>query len=116
MLYSDNGKQDPLFITNYAVINVLDVLSRIPGVGQASLFGTLNYSMRMWFDTKRLDNLKLTPADVISAIQAQNVEAPVGRIGARPIGNDQQFQMNMQTQGTADDARAVRRHRVARQP
>jgi hydrophobe/amphiphile efflux-1 (HAE1) family protein len=99
VLYSENGKQDPLFITNYAVINVLDVLSRIPGVGQASLLGTLNYSMRIWFDTKRLDNLLLTPADVISAIQAQNVQAPVGRIGARPIANDQQFQMNVQTQG-----------------
>jgi multidrug efflux pump subunit AcrB len=98
-LYSEDGKQDPLFITNYAVINILDVLSRIPGVGQAALFGTLNYSMRVWFDTKRLDNLKMTPADIISAIQAQNVQAPVGRIGARPISNDQQFQMNVQTQG-----------------
>ena len=99
MLYSENGEQDPLFITNYAIINVLDVLSRTPGVGQARLFGALNYSMRIWFDTQRLDNLQLTPADVISAIQAQNVEAPVGRIGARPIGRDQQFQMNVQTQG-----------------
>jgi hydrophobe/amphiphile efflux-1 (HAE1) family protein len=99
VLYSEGGKQDPLFITNYAVINVLDVLSRTPGVGSASLFGTLNYSMRIWFDTKRLDNLSLTPSDVIAAIQAQNVQAPVGRIGARPISNDQQFQMNVQTQG-----------------
>jgi hydrophobe/amphiphile efflux-1 (HAE1) family protein len=99
MLYSENGKQDPLFITNYAIINVLDVLSRTPGVGQARIFGALNYSMRIWFDTKRLDNLKLTPADVIAAIQAQNVVAPVGRIGARPISNDQQFQLNIQTQG-----------------
>src|SRR6201981_1893858 len=55
--------------------------------------------MRIWFDTKRLDNLLLPPADGITAIQAQNVQAPVGRIGARPIGNDQQFQMNVQTQG-----------------
>jgi hydrophobe/amphiphile efflux-1 (HAE1) family protein len=99
MLYSENGKQDPLFITNYAIINVLDVLSRTPGVGQARLFGALNYSMRIWFDTQRLDNLQLTPADVIAAIQAQNVEAPAGRIGARPIGRDQQFQLNAQTQG-----------------
>ena len=64
MLYSENGKQDPLFITNYAIINVLDVLSRTQGVGQARLFGALNYSMRVWFDTQRLDNLQLTPADV----------------------------------------------------
>jgi hydrophobe/amphiphile efflux-1 (HAE1) family protein len=98
-LHSDNGQQDPLFITNYAIINVMDVLSRLPGVGQARIFGALNYSMRVWFDTQRLDNLQLTPADVISAIQAQNVEASVGRIGARPIGRDQQFQLNIQTQG-----------------
>jgi len=99
MLYSENGEQDPLFITNYAIINVLDVLSRTPGVGQARLFGALNYSMRIWFDTQRLNNLQMTPADVIAAIQAQNVEAPVGRIGARPIGKDQQFQLNLQTLG-----------------
>ena len=98
-LYSKNGQQDPLFITNYAVINIIDVLSRVPGIGQARIFGALNYSMRIWFDTKRLDDLKLTPADLISAIQAQNVQAPVGRIGARPIGGDQQFQLNIQTQG-----------------
>src|SRR5262249_2077784 len=98
-LYSETGRVAPLFITNYAIINILDVLSRTQGVGQARLFGLLNYSMRIWFDTKRLDNLQLTPADVISAIRAQNVQAPVGRIGARPIGRDQQFQMNVQTQG-----------------
>ena len=98
-LYSDNGDQDPLFITNYAIINIIDVLSRIPGVGQAHVFGALNYSMRIWFDANRLDNLKLTTADLINAINAQNVQAPVGRIGARPIGHDQQFQMNIQTKG-----------------
>ncbi|MBV9829481.1 MAG: multidrug efflux RND transporter permease subunit [Alphaproteobacteria bacterium] len=98
-LYSDNAQQDPLFVTNYAIINIVDVLSRLPGIGQAHIFGALNYSMRIWFDTQRLDNLQLTPADIISAIQAQNVQAPVGRIGARPIGHDQQFQLNIQTQG-----------------
>ena len=99
VLYSETGEQDRLFITNYAVINLLDVLSRTPGVGQAHIFGAFNYSMRIWFDTKRLDNLQLTPGDIISAIQAQNVIAPVGRIGARPISNEQQFQLNIQTQG-----------------
>jgi hydrophobic/amphiphilic exporter-1 (mainly G- bacteria), HAE1 family len=99
MLYSENGKQDPLFISNYATINVLDEISRTPGIGQASLFGRLNYSMRIWFDIQRLVSLNLTPSDVIGAIQSQNVQAPIGRIGARPIGEDQQFQMNLQTQG-----------------
>ncbi len=71
----------------------------MPGVGQALLFGKLNYSMRIWFDTQRLTSLNLSPSDVVNAIQAQNVQAPVGRIGARPVSNDQQFQMNVQTQG-----------------
>ncbi len=99
MLYSDNGKQDPLFITNYAVINVLDEISRTPGVGQALLFGKLNYSMNIWFDTQRLTSLNLAPSDIVRAIQAQNNQAALGRIGARPISDDQQFQLNLQTQG-----------------
>ncbi|RTL51667.1 MAG: multidrug efflux RND transporter permease subunit [Bradyrhizobiaceae bacterium] len=99
VLYSDNGQQDPLFITNYAIINVLDAISRTPGVGQATLFAKMNYSMRIWFDTQRLTSLNLAPSDVIAAIRAQSVQAPVGRIGARPIGEDQQFQFNVQTQG-----------------
>ena len=99
MLYSDNGEQDPLFITNYATINVLDELSRTQGVGQASLFGLLKYSMRIWFDVDRLGSLNLAPSDVIAAIQSQNVQAAIGRIGARPIEKDQQFQLNLQTQG-----------------
>ncbi|NEV02346.1 efflux RND transporter permease subunit [Bradyrhizobium uaiense] len=99
VLYSKSADQDPLFITNYAIINVLDAISRTPGVGQASLFAKLNYSMRIWFDTQRLTSLNLAPSDVIAAIRAQSVQAPVGRIGARPISNDQQFQFNVQTQG-----------------
>jgi hydrophobe/amphiphile efflux-1 (HAE1) family protein len=99
MLYSDNGKQDPLFITNYAVINVLDEISRTPGVGQALLFGKLNYSMNIWFDTQRLTSLGLAPSDIVKAIQAQNNQAALGRIGARPIPDNQQFQLNVQTEG-----------------
>jgi hydrophobe/amphiphile efflux-1 (HAE1) family protein len=99
VLYSKSGEQDPLFITNYAIINVLDAISRTPGVGQATLFAKLNYSMRIWFDTQRLTSLNLAPSDVIAAIRAQSVQAPVGRIGARPIAEDQQFQFNVQTQG-----------------
>ena len=98
-LYSDDAKLTPVFVTSYATINILDELTRVPGVGQALLFGKLNYSMRIWFDTQRLASLNLSPSDVVNAIQAQNVQAPVGRIGARPVSNDQQFQMNVQTQG-----------------
>ena len=96
---SEGAKQTPLFISNYVTINVLDTLSRISGVGQASLFGALDYSMRIWFDTNRLISLSLAPSDIITAIQQQNLQAPVGRVGARPTSNDTQFQINLQTKG-----------------
>jgi hydrophobe/amphiphile efflux-1 (HAE1) family protein len=89
----------PLFISNYITINVLDVLSRTPGVGQAFLFGAQNYSMRIWMNTARLTQLNLAPLDIINAINSQNVQAAVGTIGAEPIGPEQQFQVNIQTQG-----------------
>ncbi|MBN8908862.1 MAG: efflux RND transporter permease subunit, partial [Rhodospirillales bacterium] len=97
--YSEGGKQDPLLISNYVTINVLDRLARTPGVGDATLFGKLDYSMRIWFDTGRLTSLGLAPSDVVAAIQAQNVQAPVGRLGARPTSDATQFQLNVQTQG-----------------
>ena len=97
--YSPGGKLTPLFISNYVTINVIDALSRTPGVGQAFVFGAQNYSMRIWFRTSRLVELGLTPQDVIAAIEAQNQQAAVGRIGARPISDGVQFQFNVQTQG-----------------
>jgi hydrophobe/amphiphile efflux-1 (HAE1) family protein len=97
--YSEGGKQDPLFISNYITINVLDRLSRVPGVGQAFVFGALDYSMRIWFDTDRLVSLNLMPSDIIAAIQSQNQQNAIGRIGARPTTEATQFQINLQTQG-----------------
>ncbi len=97
--YAEDGKYDPLFISNYVTINVLDRLSRTSGVGDAQLFGRLDYSMRIWFDLDRLTGLNLAPADVIAAIQGQNVQAAVGRIGARPTSDATQFQLSVQTQG-----------------
>ena len=98
-LSSPDGSRDPLFLSNYATINVLDRLARVPGVGQVNLFGAMDYSMRVWFEVDRLINLNVAPQDIIAAIQAQNVQAAVGRIGARPIAVAQQFQFNVQTQG-----------------
>jgi hydrophobe/amphiphile efflux-1 (HAE1) family protein len=97
--YSPGGKYDPLFISNYVTINVLDRLARTPGVGDAQLFGRLDYSMRIWFDVDRLTGLNLAPADVIAVIQSQNVQAAVGRVGARPTSDATQFQLSVQTQG-----------------
>ena len=97
--YSDNGKQDPLFLSNYVTINVLDAISRVQGVGQAFVFGALDYSMRIWFSTERLVQLGLAPSDIIAALQAQNVQGAVGRVGARPTPPETQFQINLQTKG-----------------
>ncbi|MGA0565151.1 efflux RND transporter permease subunit [Ancylobacter sp. VNQ12] len=98
-LSSPDERYDMLFMTNYGTINVLDEIARTPGVGSATLFGRMNYSMRIWFDIERLTSLGLVPSDVVAAISTQNVQAPVGRIGARPVPDDQQFQLNLQTQG-----------------
>ena len=103
-VYSEDGSQNPLFISNYVTINVLDRLTRTTGVGDAQLFGRLDYSMRIWFDMNRLVSLNLTPADVIAAIQQQNVQAAVGRIGARPTPDSTQFQLSVQTQGRLTSA------------
>jgi len=98
-ILSDRAEHTPLFISNYVTINLLDRLARVPGIGQVSIFGVLDYSMRIWFETDRLISLNITPSDVVAAIQAQNVQAAVGRIGAQPISEDQQFQINLQTRG-----------------
>ena len=98
-LYAPDERYDALFLSNFATINVLDNIKRVTGVGDAYIFGPLDYSMRVWIENDRLNSLKITPNDIITAIKAQNVQAAVGRIGARPIGDDQQFQINIQTQG-----------------
>ncbi|MFB1485717.1 MULTISPECIES: efflux RND transporter permease subunit [unclassified Thiocapsa] len=115
-LSSPKGSYDGLFLSNYATINVVDTLARVPGVGQASLFGPLDYSMRIWLDADRLTALSLTPADVIAAIQSQNIQAAVGRIGAQPMTADQQFQITLQTQGRLSDAAEFERIVVRANP
>jgi hydrophobe/amphiphile efflux-1 (HAE1) family protein len=97
--YSPKHNHDPLFLSNYVTINVLDRIKSMPGVGDAILWGPQDYAMRAWIQTDRLTGLGLTVGDIISAIQSQNTQAAVGRIGARPISDDQQLQLNIQTKG-----------------
>jgi Cation/multidrug efflux pump len=106
-IYSPKDTYDGLFLSNYAAINIIDTLARVPGVGEVSPFGPLDYSMRIWLDSDRLTALGLTPSDVVSAIQSQNVQAAVGRIGAQPMASDQQFQITLQTPGPADRGRGI---------
>src|SRR5258708_18138367 len=80
-------------------MSVVDGVARRAGVGDATLFGRLDYAMRIWFDMNRIVSLGLAPSDIINAIQQQNVQAATGRIGARPTPDSTQFQMNVATQG-----------------
>ncbi len=98
-VFSPGNKLSQLQVSNYVTLNLLDPLARVPGVGQAFLFGPQNYSMRVYYNTNRLTQLGLTPQDIIAALKAQNVQAPVGTIGAPPNAADQQLQMTVETQG-----------------
>jgi hydrophobic/amphiphilic exporter-1 (mainly G- bacteria), HAE1 family len=98
-VYSPNNTYDVIYLSNYATINIIDPLARIKGVGQATLFGPLDYSLRIWLDPDRLTELSLTPNDVITAVQNQNVQAALGRVGAAPITSEQQVQINIKTKG-----------------
>ena len=98
-IYSPKNTHDALYLNNYATINIVDPLARIRGVGQASLFGPLDYSLRLWLDPDRLTALSLTPADVVTAVQAQNVQAALGRIGSAPTPQTRQFQLTIKTEG-----------------
>ena len=98
-IYSPKNTYDAIYLSNYATINIIDPLARIKGVGQVTLFGPLDYSLRIWLDPDRLTEFNLTPNDVIQAVQNQNVQAALGRIGAAPITSDQQLQINIKTKG-----------------
>src|SRR5438552_5755798 len=90
---------EALFLSNYAKINMVDALKRVPGVGDASQWGDLEYSMRIWLNLDRMASLDITTADVVSAINSQNTQAAVGRVGAAPLVPEVEFQLNISTQG-----------------
>jgi len=98
-LYSETGEHDALFLSNYARLNILDALKRVPGVGDVTMFGPRDFSMRVELDIDRLTNLDLTPSDVIAAIRSQNVQAAIGRLGAQPMAEDPIFQFTLTTVG-----------------
>src|SRR5262245_6525162 len=98
-LYSPKNSYDAVYLSNYATINVIDALARIKGVGQVNLFGPLDYSLRIWLDPDRLTQLNLTPNDIIAAVQSQNIQAALGRVGAAPTSEEQQVQLTIKTKG-----------------
>ncbi|MEM0906322.1 MAG: efflux RND transporter permease subunit [Pseudomonadota bacterium] len=102
-VFSPKATYDPVFISNYSSINIRDPLARIDGMGDATLLGSLDYSMRVWIDPIRLAGLNLSPTDVVQAIEQQNVQASLGSIGGPPALDDQIYQYTILTQGQLSD-------------
>ncbi|MBI4800730.1 MAG: multidrug efflux RND transporter permease subunit [Desulfarculus sp.] len=103
-LDSQAGLYDDLFIANYASLRLKDELSRINGVGDVKVFGADEYGMRLWLDPTRLKALRLTPQDVVNAVNQQNVQVAAGQIGQPPVPAGQNFQYTIQTQGRLSEA------------
>jgi HAE1 family hydrophobic/amphiphilic exporter-1 len=103
-LYSEDDRFEEIFLSNYAVINLQNPLARLPGVGQVRVFGAGPYSMRIWLDPNRLQTFSLTTAEVLTAIQGQNVQVVAGQLGAPPVPKDQPFQFTINALGRLSDA------------
>src|ERR1700761_5284720 len=101
-LYSPDKSRDPLFISNYATLEVTDPLTRVDGVGSVTVFGSRDYSMRIWLDPDRLQSLGLTATDVTNALQAQNIQVASGVLDQPPVAHPGAFQIAVQTQGRLD--------------
>src|SRR5882757_280700 len=93
-LTSPDGRYDALYLRNYAVLNVRDVLARLPGMGQVQVFGGGDYSMRVWLDPQKLAARNLTAGDVVDAIREQNIQVAAGVLNQPPVPHPGAFQLN----------------------
>ncbi len=99
-IYSPDGTRDPLYLSNYATLQIKDELSRLPGVGDVFIFGTRDYSMRLWLNPEQLASRNLTAGDVVKAVQEQNVQVAAGVVGGAPLPpGEVPFQYTVSTQG-----------------
>ena len=101
---SPSGTYDSLYIANYASIYVKDELARIKGVGTISVFGSSDYSMRIWLDASKMANLGVSVSEVSAAIQAQNTQTPAGDLGVEPMKNKQLIKLTLRTKGRLKSA------------
>ncbi len=106
-LYSPNGTYDATFMKNYATQFFMDALKSVSGVGNVEEFGS-DYAMRIWMDPLKMNILQVTPTDIISAIEGQNIQAAVGSIGSQPTTNDQTYQYTMRAEGRLQTAEQFR--------
>ncbi len=97
--FSPDGRYDSVYISNYVLVNVVDELKRLPGVGDAAIFGAKDYSMRVWLHPDKLAQLKLTPGDVALAIREQNAQFAAGRIGQEPSSSPLELNYLVTTKG-----------------
>ena len=98
-LTSPDSSRTPLFLSNYALVNVLDDLKRIPGVGDAQIFGALDYSIRLWLQPDRMAQLGVTSTDIANAVAAQNKQNAAGKIGQEPAPPGQQLVYTVTAKG-----------------
>ena len=107
-MLSPDESYDQLYISNYALLRVRDQLVRLPGVGDITVFGVREYSLRVWLDPSKLSTYSLTTGDVVAALQEQNIQVAGGALGAPPAPDGAAFQLSVQTQGRFDDVRQFR--------
>jgi HAE1 family hydrophobic/amphiphilic exporter-1 len=102
-LNSPNGQYDSLYMSNYATINLVNELARLPGVGSVAVFGAGTYAMRIWMDPQKLFSFGLVPKDVIDAIRQQSQNVAAGQIGMPPAPPTQEFQYTVDIQSRLND-------------
>jgi HAE1 family hydrophobic/amphiphilic exporter-1 len=98
-LYSPKGSYDSVFLANYAYINLVDELTRVPGVARVQVFGAGQYAMRCWVNPDQLAKLQVTVPQIVAALQSQNTVNPAGQIGGEPAPQGQQFTYAVRAQG-----------------
>ena len=103
-LDSPDGTHDGVALSNYASVNIRDALSRVPGVGDATIFGELAWGMRVWLKPQRMASLGITATDIVNALREQNIQVPAGQIGAPPLADDQVFTYSVVTRGRLAEA------------
>ncbi|HEY1795079.1 MAG TPA: multidrug efflux RND transporter permease subunit [Stellaceae bacterium] len=98
-LYSPDATRDLLYLSNYATLHIKDALARLPGVGDVQLFGARDYAMRIWLDPDKVAAYRLTAAEVLAALRAQNLQVSAGVLNQPPVSGDGAYQINVQTLG-----------------
>ncbi|WP_430735564.1 efflux RND transporter permease subunit [Halodesulfovibrio aestuarii] len=102
-IFSPEGKYDTVYMSNYSLVNIIDDLKRISGVGDAVVFGAQNYSIRIWIRPDRLAQLGLTPSDIATAVREQNAQFAAGAIGKDPLTSPVELSYTVTTQGRMTD-------------